>query len=142
MQLDSPLFPDEISDALYLYKAMSTRSAIGYKLPNGKIKAVYCHWDGYPSNQMPILRQKYNTLAAVQALIRPGSMSSLETYTTWNEVQRSPQPLYYKERGDGEAPIIRAESTVEEYWRNWDCEHLYVFHPEQNHWHHIPLKED
>ncbi len=120
---------------------MGTRSAIGYKLPNGKIKAVYCHWDGYPSHQMPILQKNYNNLAAVQALIRPGSMSCLETYRTWTELQRAPQPLYHKERGDGDAPITRAESTVEEHWRNWDCEHLYVFHPEMKYWQHIPLRE-
>ena len=29
---------------------MATRSAIGMKTPEGKIKAIYCHWDGYVDN--------------------------------------------------------------------------------------------
>lgn len=25
---------------------MSTRSRIGIEMPDGKIKSIYCHWDG------------------------------------------------------------------------------------------------
>jgi hypothetical protein len=103
---------------------MGTRSAIGYQLPSGRIRAVYCHWDGYPKHQVPILIEHYNSLEKVKALIKPGSMSSLRTRDTWktyadsmlrdenNEVirdaegyfckegDRGPQPLYHWERGD------------------------------------------
>ena len=27
---------------------MATRSNIAYKTPEGKIRSVYAHWDGYP----------------------------------------------------------------------------------------------
>ena len=101
---------------------MGTRSAIGYELPSGKIKAVYCHWDGYPKHHLPILIEHYNTLEKAKALIKPGSMSSLRTRETWNwsprlkhnetylqdseglqrfKDDREPQPLYHFERGDG-----------------------------------------
>ena len=103
---------------------MGTRSAIGYQLPCGRIRAVYCHWDGYPKHQVPILIEHYNSLEKVKALIKPGSMSSLRTRDTWktyadsmlrdenNEVirdaegyfckegDRGPQPLYHWERGN------------------------------------------
>ena len=101
---------------------MGTRSAIGYELPSGRIKAVYCHWDGHPKHQLPILIEHYNTLDKVKALIKPGSMSSLRTRETWDcgglvkqddtyardgegllmyDNDREPQPLYHHERGDG-----------------------------------------
>ena len=101
---------------------MSTRSAIGYLQPSGSVRAVYCHWDGYPSHQEPILKKHYNTTAKVKALVKPGFMSSLRTRDTWEtygesalvdsngdyirdsegllrkEGDREPQPLYHHER--------------------------------------------
>jgi len=29
---------------------MATRSTIGYELPDGRYRATYCHYDGYPSH--------------------------------------------------------------------------------------------
>ena len=103
---------------------MGTRSAIGYELPSGRIKAVYCHWDGHPKHHLPILIGHYNTLDKAKALIKPGSMSSLRTRETWDsqlpasktkegvyvrddegllmyDIDRDPQPLYHHERGNG-----------------------------------------
>ena len=62
---------------------MGTRSAIGVVEPNGTIRAVYCHWDGYPEHHLPILQEHYNTAAKARKLIAPGSMSSLRTTHTW-----------------------------------------------------------
>ena len=115
---------------------MATRSAIGYALHSGKVKAVYCHWDGYPSHQLPILEEHYNTFAKVRALVRPGSMSSLRTEQMWTDYKRDPQPLYHHERGDGEPP--RTVANPEKYWRDYGCEHLYVFRPGYG-WFHYPL---
>ena len=56
---------------------MATRSNIAYKTPEGKIRSVYCHWDGYPEHNGEMLRRHYTDLAKVQALIELGSISSL-----------------------------------------------------------------
>ena len=105
---------------------MGTRSAIGYLQPSGSVRAVYCHWDGYPSHQLPILEAKYNTLPKVKALIKPGSMSSLESSHTWDfNESRDSQPLYHAERGDGYKP--KTSGNACDYWRDMDCEYLYVF---------------
>ena len=56
---------------------MATRSAIGYKDLNGKIRAVYAHWDGYPAGNGRILQENYQDLAKIEALIALGSISSL-----------------------------------------------------------------
>jgi hypothetical protein len=128
---------------------MGTRSAIGYELPSGKIRAVYCHWDGYPSHHLPILQEHHNTLPRVRALIKPGSMSALRTASTWTEAQRDPQPLYHHERGPGpwcagdggygDPPFTVADlQTAENHWREYCCEHLYVFRPGYG-WFHYEL---
>lgn len=117
---------------------MATRSAIGYALPSGKIRSVYCHWDGYPSHQLPILKERYGSVRKVQALIRPGSMSSLQTSETWEPKNtRDPQPLYHSERGVGpwcatagsysDPPLTLDQHKAEAHWRDCCCEHLYVF---------------
>ena len=52
---------------------MSTRSAIGYQMPSGRIKAVYCHWDGDPRIKEKELK-KYKDKKSVMELIKKGSM--------------------------------------------------------------------
>ena len=129
---------------------MATRSAIGYALPSGKVRAVYCHWDGSPSHQLPILEAHYNSLPKVRALVKPGSMSSLRTSRTWeSDATRDPQPLYHHERGAGpwcagdgsdysDPPSTVTEADVEPHWRGYGCEHLYVFRSGSG-WQHYPL---
>lgn len=143
---------------------MGTRSAIGYRQPSGAVRAVYCHYDGYPEHQLPILRKRYNTLRKVQALIRPGSMSSLRTRGTWDHSgallkdaigeplrdiegflmsknDRAPQPLYHHERGErGCDPKVSQDPTYM-WFRVHDCEHLYIFEPSTKEWTHIAERE-
>jgi hypothetical protein len=145
---------------------MATRSAIGYALPSGKVRAVYCHWDGSPSHQLPILEEGYSSLPKVRALIKPGSMSSLRTSETWaSEPQRDadgkadfdlpytnlrdPQPLYHHERGAGpwcagdgsdygDPPSTVDDANAPAHWRDCGCEWLYVFRPSYG-WFHYEL---
>lgn len=56
---------------------MSTRSRIGYTLPDGSIKSIYCHWDGYLAHSGRILSEHYNTLDKVKSLVELGNLSSL-----------------------------------------------------------------
>jgi hypothetical protein len=39
---------------------MATRSTIGYETADGGYVGVYCHYDGIPEYQMPILRGMYH----------------------------------------------------------------------------------
>lgn len=118
---------------------MATRSAIGYATPSGRIRAAYCHWDGFPERQLPILTTHFNSEPAVRLLIKPGSMSCLWTTSTWGDTVRSPQPLYHKERGDGIPPhLCQSLSAALSFWMHQGCEHLYVFWPERG-WQHYSL---
>jgi len=55
---------------------MGTRSAIGYKTATG-VRAVYCHWDGYVSNNGKILQENYQAAYKIARLIEQGDISSL-----------------------------------------------------------------
>ena len=56
---------------------MATRSNIAYRTPEGKIRSVYCHWDGYPAHNGEMLRRYYKDQSKIEALIQLGSLSSL-----------------------------------------------------------------
>jgi hypothetical protein len=57
---------------------MATRSTIAIQLENSTIKQVYCHWDGYLSNNGKILVNHYKDSAKVIELINQGSISILD----------------------------------------------------------------
>ena len=107
---------------------MSTRSRIGLELPNGNIYSVYHHWDGYPEWLGRILKQHYNTPAAIKKLIDGGDMSSCYSDTGWDyDEKRDPQPCYYSERGEDCPP--RTDATIQEYFANansWE-EYCYIY---------------
>lgn len=56
---------------------MSTRSRIGMVNKDGSVTSIYCHFDGYPSNNGAILLKHYKTAKKVKELISLGSISSL-----------------------------------------------------------------
>ena len=56
---------------------MATRSTIGIKSEDGTVKAIYCHWDGYPAGVGLGLIDNYNTPQQVAELINLGGFSSL-----------------------------------------------------------------
>ena len=56
---------------------MATRSNIAYRTPEGKIRSIYCHWDGYVSNNGRILQEHYQEARKIGQLIELGSLSSL-----------------------------------------------------------------
>ena len=56
---------------------MATRCKIGVQQPDGTIRSIYCHWDGYPAGVGKKLLNYYNTPTARDELIAPGDLSSL-----------------------------------------------------------------
>ena len=56
---------------------MATRSRIAIEDQTGKVRSIYCHWDGYPSNNGRILLKHFRTQEKVESLIELGSISSL-----------------------------------------------------------------
>lgn len=81
---------------------MSTRSRIGLQLPNGKIKSIYCHWDGYPEGVGEILRKHYNTREKIEALLELGDISVLGTFYDKELAKEKWQHEYEKEWRESE----------------------------------------
>ena len=94
---------------------MATRSAIGMKTPEGKIKAIYCHWDGYVDNNGRILLNDYTDTEKVKSLINLGDLSSLRSEIGEKQDFDNPQSenyclAYHRDRGEdwsGTKPSVR-----------------------------------
>lgn len=56
---------------------MSTRSSIATKCNNGKVKIVYCHFDGYLEHVGNMLLNHYNTQEQAEAIVDLGDISCL-----------------------------------------------------------------
>ena len=56
---------------------MATRSTIALEFADGTVQQVYCHWDGYLSNNGKILQKHYSDPFKLRSLIDLGDMSLL-----------------------------------------------------------------
>jgi hypothetical protein len=93
---------------------MGTRSTIALEYADGTVGQVYCHWDGYLSNNGQILLKHYQDPFKVRELLDEGDMSSLETTVEGC--------TFYKERGEDcpqrmykDFAEFRKEAQGEEY---------------------------
>lgn len=60
---------------------MSTRSSIAVLQPDGKVKSIYCHWDGYLKGGVgQTLFEDYNSEEKANELISLGGLSRLDKY--------------------------------------------------------------
>lgn len=90
-----------------IHKSMSTRSVIA-STNNGITRAIYCHFDGYPSHVGAILDTHYLESAKIDALIALGDLSSLGERVAPDEgeyhsyEQRAPgvTTAYHRDRGE------------------------------------------
>jgi hypothetical protein len=104
---------------------MATRSTIGIIRKDGTVDTVYCHWDGYYSNNGAILLENYKTTKEVKALIKGGAMSilgcdpgSTEYYVRdRGENPENCAPVTYPspERVDGESYVYLFDEVTEEW---------------------------
>jgi hypothetical protein len=56
---------------------MATRSTIALEFADGTVQQVYCHWDGYLSNNGKLLLENYSNPFVLRELIDLGDISSL-----------------------------------------------------------------
>ena len=114
---------------------MSTRCMIG-KVYDGKVKAIYCHWDGYPSRTGKILDKYYTKDSVIDELLELGDISYLaknvkpkpnETHSFENPV-KDVVVAYHRDRG--EDMYIREFENLTQLFDNahdsW-CEFLYLW---------------
>jgi len=132
---------------------MATRSRIGIVNEDGTVSSIYCHWDGYPSNNGRILVDHYTDREKVKKLVELGSISFLKENVSpydphksiendkvrdildrYNPIEKhsfqNPQPgvtvAYHRDRGE-EYIKPRINSSLEEYLDDDNEEYGYVF---------------
>ena len=137
---------------------MATRSRIGIENEDGTVSSVYCHWDGYPSNNGRILVTHYTDREKVKELIALGSISALKenvappalppdiigirmlkefkvlpkTTHTFDTPQDGVTIAYHRDRGE-ELQEARVDESIEAYSESDYEEFGYVF-TKDNEW--------
>lgn len=89
---------------------MGTSATIAMSIdwPIKGYQGIYCHWDGYPSDMYPLLRDWYFTGARVEALVEFGDASSIDRLLVPSEDSGhcfdNPETgvclFYHRDRGD------------------------------------------
>jgi len=116
---------------------MSTRSNIGIYQADGTVRAIYCHWDGYPSHTGKILVENYKDRDKVEKLIALGDLSFLdkELEPPEGEEHSYDHPCngvtiaYHRDRGEelNEARVYpSAEAYADSLKTSW-AEYLYLY---------------
>ena len=102
---------------------MGTRSAIGYKLPNGKIRAKYCHWDGYVEGGVgQTLQESYQAAFKIGRMVELGDMSTLAA-----EIDDC--VFYGRDRGDSPRDVDAQDyDDFDDFTTEFEgCEYFYVW---------------
>ena len=89
---------------------MATRSTIAIQNDDSTVTGIYCHWDGYLSNNGQILLDHYEDEATVRALIDLGNISSLGNSTVATEA-------YMRDKGEQ-----GQEAATAHNWRQFIAE--------------------
>ncbi len=101
---------------------MATRSVIA-KLDDKGVQAIYCHNDGYLSNNGKKLDQHYADEDNVNALLAEGDISSLR-----DTIEDT--TFYMRDRGESnkEATTLKDESALLEFaFESCDAEVVYMY---------------
>lgn len=114
---------------------MSTRSVIAFEQTDGKVTAVYCHWDGYPEGVGRTLLESFVNVEEIARLVSLGSLSSLGARIDPDPDQphsfNAPQPgvcvFYGRDRGtEGVEPQeLASRRQVVGSWFGIDYYYLY-----------------
>ena len=125
---------------------MATRSNIGARQEDGTIKAIYCHWDGYPEGVGATLAEHYTDPAKVEALLNLGDFSSIADNI--EEIQS------YAQQGES-GTEARTFTTLEEwvemlegagieylylFEKDWQDNYVWAWYSVNHRWHRMPSK--
>jgi hypothetical protein len=120
---------------------MGTRSIIAKEYKDGTIKAIYCHWDGYPSHNGKVLVEHYTTSAKINKLIDLGDISSLREeigvkhpFDTYNlPVEEKSKYENMTTAYHHEASIVHNKNALVELAKNSGGEYIYL-RTKTGHW--------
>lgn len=126
---------------------MSTRSSISMIKEDGSVSQVYCHWDGYISNNGIILFNYYQNVDKIKKLISLGDMSSLKPevepngYHTYNSPQDNVTIFYGRDRGEKNTKPQQFKN-IKEFLQGGNFEgYNYVYKEKSNKWYLLDRRE-
>jgi hypothetical protein len=112
---------------------MSTNSRIGKLLPDGRVRTVTCHWDGYVSGGVgEDLLKYYSDSSKVDSLLDLGNLSALgkeigeqQNFNDFTSQNQNWCLAYGRDRGESkmESQIV----SLEEFQTNLNWPYLYLF---------------
>ena len=112
---------------------MSTHSTIAVLLKSGKVKEIYCHWDGYVECVGHTLFKNYSDYKKMVELVSFGNVSSLapKIHPVSNHSFERPESgvtvFYGRDRGD-ENENATIYKSIEDYFLNGGgTEYNYLF---------------
>jgi len=112
---------------------MATRSTIAIRTPEGTIRSIYCHWDGYPDGVGATLNVHYNDPTKIAELISLGDLSSLDieigTFNDFGNRTEGVCLFYGRDRGETGIEAV-THDTVDEwiaYRDDQGCEYGYLW---------------
>lgn len=103
---------------------MSTHSAIGRLLSDGRVQAIYCQFDGYLTHNGRILLEHYTTLDVVVALLELGDISSLDETLEKTEA-------YHRDRDEFWPDVEPKTFESVQAWLADSQEYNYLFDPDR-----------
>jgi len=113
---------------------MGTRSAIGYKTGEGKIRAKYSHYDGYVAGVGKTLVEHYQAARKIAQMVELGDQSFLaeEIFPkgehSFNKPEEGVTVFYGRDRGEEgvEAQDFDTVQEFVEYYTGAGCEFFYL----------------
>ena len=110
---------------------MATRSTIAIQREDGTVAQIYCHWDGYLSNNGQILLKHYQDAAKIEQLIALGDLSSLGAEIgnkhDFDDAPRGECNFYGRDRGeeDTEARVFKDYKDYRENCQTEEYDYLF-----------------
>ena len=113
---------------------MGTRSAIGYKTAEGKVRAKYSHYDGYPAYTGKMLQEHYQAARKIAQMVELGDQSFLEAeiFPTGAHSFDAPEEgvtiFYGRDRGETNVDAQEFDTVQEfvDYYAGAGCEYFYL----------------
>jgi len=114
---------------------MGTRSAIGYKTPEGKIRAKYSHYDGYPAYTGAVLQEHFQEARKIAQMVELGDQSFIapnvfptDASHSFNTPQEDVIVFYGRDRGEDRVDAQDFDTVQEfvDYYAGAGCEYFYL----------------
>ena len=114
---------------------MGTRSAIGYKTSEGKIRAKYSHYDGYVAGCGKTLQEHYQQARKIAQMVELGDQSFIAPNVfptsdahSFSTPEEGVIVFYGRDRGeDGiEAQDFETVQEFVDYYADSGCEYFYL----------------